>query len=99
MLPIPHDVRPTLTQYIARTMTTIGDRLGVARDATLLASCKALHSAEDLLILEHLDSGEENVLFSLQVVKKNKRGYNQNRALVVTTLAIYNFAVGVRKLP
>ena len=80
-------------------MTRIGDRLGVARDATLLASFKALHSAEDLLILEHLGADEENVLFSLQVVKKNKRGYNQNRALVVTTLAIYNFAVGVRKLP
>ena len=78
-------------------METVGDRLGLARNATLLASCKALHNSEDMLILEQLDSDEENVLFSLEVVKKNKRGYRQTRALVVTTLAIYNFAVGVSR--
>ena len=84
------------TRSVANSiMVAIGDRLGVARDATLLATCKAMHSEEDLLILQHLDSIEEEVLFSLEVVKKNKRGYKQNRALVVTTLAIYNFAVNV----
>jgi hypothetical protein len=67
------------------------DMIGASADATLTATLAAAAANAYAAGEAPSDSAGESVLFADTLIKVNRMGMRQQRSIVVTTLALYNF--------
>jgi hypothetical protein len=67
------------------------DTIGAAADATLAATLAAAAATARSTGDAPADVAAESVLFADNLIKVNRMGMRQQRSIIVTTLALYNF--------